>query len=118
MAGEKIGYVYSAYAGADHTGKEGCGVVISGGADGLPTVSIATAGVKIDGVILRGEVKDATDRVAKEGIVMMVVGTAIGAAGEVEIDGNGAIITKTTGVAIGKVFAAADAGDIVPVFLY
>lgn len=118
MAGEKIGYVYSAYAGADHTGKEGYGVVISGGADGLPTVSIATAGVKIDGVILRGEVKDATDRVAKEGIVMMVVGTAIGAAGEVEIDDNGAIITKATGVAIGKVFAAADAGDIVPVFLY
>lgn len=119
MAGNKQGYTYGATAAADHSAKVGYGVVISAaGLNGVPKVAIAGAGVRIDGVIVNGEVSGAMDTVTSQGIVYMVVGADIAAAGEVEIDANGAIITKAAGTAIGKVFAAATSGSKVPVFLY
>jgi hypothetical protein len=118
MAGEKLGYTYSASAKTDHTGKEGLAVIIGGGVDGLPQVELAGAGVKIDGVILRGDIQGATERIGKNGIIMMKVGAAIVGAGEVQIDANSCVITKAAGIAIGKVFAAAAQNDIVPVFVY
>jgi hypothetical protein len=119
MTGEKLGYVYGAVSAADLTGKEGYAVVISGsGTNTVPKVAIAGAGVKIDGVVLRGDVVGAMNRIGKDGFIMMKVGATISAAGEVEINASGLIIPKASGTAIGKVMAAAATNDVVPVFVY
>jgi hypothetical protein len=117
MAGEKLGYTYTARAAADHQGLEGIAVVINGGAEGIPQVEVAGAGVAIDGVILRGEKAGEVERIGKEGVIMMITGAAIVAAGEVEIDADGKVITKASGVAIGECFAAASSGDMIPIML-
>lgn len=116
MAGEKIGYTYSAYAGADLVDKEGQFVKISGGLNGLPVVSIATDALQADGVILRGDVKDAVVRIGHSGIVMAVAGGNIAASEAVEVLG-GKAVKATAGKAVGIAISDAADGDMFPILL-
>lgn len=117
MAGEKLGYVYGAFAGADLVGRENLFVEITGAAGGLPVVSIATDAEAADGVILRGDVKDATVRVCNEGIVMVKAGGVIAAADAIEVSG-GKAVKATTGKVVGKALSSAVNGDVIPMMIY
>lgn len=118
MAGEKLNYVYSAYAGANHVGKEGRFVTITGAKDGLPVVTVTTAGTKADGVILRGDEQGTVERIGKDGILWVVADDAIPSIGEVEVGNEGGCKPKDSGIAVGKALATATKGDMIPVFVY
>lgn len=117
MAGEKLGYIYSAFAGADLVGKEGQFAKITGAKEGLPVVGIATDAMAADGVILRGDAKDTTVRICNQGIVMAQAGGVIAAADAIEISG-GKAVKATTGEVVGRALSSAVKGDVIPMMIY
>jgi hypothetical protein len=118
MYAEQPQVVYSASCAVSTEGLEGTPVSISGADSyGLPIVSVATDALRIDGVIYRGGKINEAIRIAKDGIIMCKTGAIIAAVGEVEVK-SGALITKSTGVAVGKILGTGASGDFLPVFLY
>lgn len=113
MAGEKLGYIYSAYAGEDLVGKEYLLVRITGAKNGLPVVKLATDAESVSGVILRGDVQDATVRICNQGIAMVEAYGNITAGGPVEAK-DAKAMAVSSGIPAGIALQTATAGDIIP----
>lgn len=101
------------------TGNRTSGPGLSATAEGgVYTVGAVSAGGRIFGVAAHDAAINELVTVLRGGIVPIRAGAAISAFAEVEVDANGQVITKSSGVAIGFVATGASNGADAEVVLY
>lgn len=118
MAYNVIDFVVTLPANADLSAAQyKLGTVTSSG-----KVAVTGAGAAADGVIRNDPA--AADRAVslltgRGAISKIVAGAAVSAGDALESDSSGRVITRSSGIRVGKALAAAAAaGDIIPVLLY